>query len=228
MAVEQASAGALRGDQVGARTAYASCGGALGVPQACFSCLRIRSPLHDLSLPATGFCRPVCELRRHDSYQYDEAHDREPAYTRKGGDVPLLFRVFPPGLRQVHAYQCRLQRPRQVGFSPAEFRGPGDLRRPTRSARAAGPGARQGKRWSEFFWGNGRGRCAVDLRKERAVSRIACIYVGAWAVCPSVGSSRAGVTVVSRAHTTACPHATAGRRPENCTFLAPSEIYAYN
>lgn len=72
------------------------------------------------------------------------------------------------------------------------------------------------KRWSEFFWGNGRGRCAVDLRKECAVSRIACIYVGAWAVCSSVGSSRAGVTVVSRAHTTACPHATAGRRPENC------------
>ena len=39
---------------------------------------------------------------------------------------------------------------------------------------------------------------------------------GAWAVCSSDGSSRAGVTVVSRAHTTACPHATAGRRPENC------------
>ena len=74
------------------------------------------------------------------------------------------------------------------------------------------------KRWSEFFWGNGRGRFAVDLRKECAVSRIACIYVGAWAVCSSVGSSRAGVTVVSRAHTTACPHATAGRRPENCIF----------
>ncbi len=51
------------------------------------------------------------------------------------------------------------------------------------------------KRWSEFFWGNGRGRCAVDLRKECAVSRIACIYVGAWAVCSSVGSSRAGVTL---------------------------------
>ncbi len=83
------------------------------------------------------------------------------------------------------------------------------------------------KRWGEFFWGNGRGRCAVDLRKELSVSRIACIYVGAWAVCPSVGSSRAGVTVVSRAHTTACPHATAGRRPENCICLAPSEIYVY-
>ena len=89
---------------------------------------------------------------------------------------------------------------------------------------------REKKRWSEFFWGNGRGRCAVDLRKECAVSRIACIYVGAWAVCSSVGSSRAGVTVVStvsRAHTTACPHATAGRRPETCRFLAPSEIYVY-
>ncbi len=85
----------------------------------------------------------------------------------------------------------------------------------------------QKKRWSEFFWGNGRGRCAVDLRKECAVSRIACIYVGAWAVCSPVGASRAGVTVVSRAHTTACPHATAGRRPESCIYLAPSEIYVY-
>ncbi len=74
------------------------------------------------------------------------------------------------------------------------------------------------QRWSEFFWANGRGRCAVDLRKEGAVSRIACIYVDAWAVCSSVGSSRAGVTVVSRAHTTACPHATAGRRPEKAYF----------
>jgi hypothetical protein len=27
------------------------------------------------------------------------------------------------------------------------------------------------------FWDNRRGRCAMDLRKECAISRIACIYV---------------------------------------------------
>jgi hypothetical protein len=51
-----------------------------------------------------------------------------------------------------------------------------------------------------IFWWRRRHRCAVDLRKECALSRQAA-FVGTRAACSSDGSSRAGITVVSHART---------------------------
>ena len=49
---------------------------------------------------------------------------------------------------------------------------------PAIDARADGAGTGRENAMERAFWGNGRGRCAVDtdLRKECAVSRIACVY----------------------------------------------------
>ncbi len=76
-------------------------------------------------------------------------------------------------------------------------------------------------RWSCFFEIDRGGRCAVDLRRECVVSRIACIYVGARAATASK-VRRVPISSSSRVRGSDCsPCAIQNEDDRARTYLAP-------